>query len=131
MGVTAILITCSYNDNEFFRVGYYVNVLYSTEEMNENPPNPPCLDQLGRLVMIDNPRVTNFPIEWDDTCGSNTLGIVSPEQIENFNPATGFGYEGQSKQQMYDQERKAMFSQQNVQNAAEVLQPPFSNVTNQ
>ena len=124
------MITCSYNDNEFFRVGYYVNVLYATEEMNENPPYPPVLDQLGRLIMIDQPRVTNFPIEWDDACGSNTLGIVPPETIENFNPTTGFGFDNQNKQAMYDQDRKEMFSAQNVQNAAETLKAPFGNATN-
>ena len=73
------MVTCSYNDLEFFRVGYYVNITYGTEEMNENPPYPPQLDQLGRLVMVDQPRVTNFPIEWDEGCGNNTLGIVPPE----------------------------------------------------
>ena len=98
--------------------------------MNENPPYPPVLDQLGRLIMIDQPRVTNFPIEWDDACGSNTLGIVPPEAIENFNPTTGFGYDNQSKQAMYDQDRKDMFSAQNVQNAAETLKSPFGNATN-
>ena len=109
-------------------MGYYVNVMYASEEMNENPPNPPVIDQLGRIIMVDQPRVTNFPIEWDDTCGSNTLGIVPPEQIENFNPATGFGYE---KQSMYTQDRAEMLSAQNVQKAAEMLKSPFSNVTNQ
>lgn len=28
VGVTAILLTCSYNNQEFFRVGYYVNNFY-------------------------------------------------------------------------------------------------------
>ena len=95
--------------------------------MNENPPNPPLIDQLGRLVMVDQPRVTNFPIEWDDVVGSSTLGIVPPEQIENFNPASGFGYSDAEKQAMYANERKEMFSDANVQNAAETLKPGFGN----
>ena len=125
--MTAILITCSYNGNEFFRVGYYVNVLYATDELNENPPNPPQIDQLGRLVMIDQPRVTNFPIEWDDTVGSNTLGIVPPEQIKNFVPSSGFGTPEEDKQNMYANDRKEMFSDANVQNVAESLKPSFGN----
>ena len=129
--MTAILITCSYNDQEFFRVGYYVNVLYATDVLNENPPNPPQMDQLGRLIMVDQPRVTNFPIEWDDSNGNMNLGMVPPEQMENFNPATGFGYPNSGKQAMYDQDRKEMFSAENVQNAAESLKLPFANVTNQ
>ena len=39
VGVTAILLTCSYKDSqEFLRVGYYVNVEYDNPELNENPP---------------------------------------------------------------------------------------------
>lgn len=41
VGVTAILLTCSYADtHEFFRVGYYVNNAYSEAypELIENPP---------------------------------------------------------------------------------------------
>ena len=129
IGVTAILVTWSYNDNEFFRVGYYVNVLYADEEMNENPPNPPLIDQLGRIIMVDQPRVTNFPIEWDNI--GSTLGVVPPEQLENYNPMSGFGYSGDGKQSMYAQDRKEMFSEQNVMLAAETLKSPFSNVTNQ
>mmetsp|Transcript_5787 Transcript_5787/g.9231 ORF Transcript_5787/g.9231 Transcript_5787/m.9231 type:complete len:136 (+) Transcript_5787:3-410(+) len=44
VGVTAILLTCSYNTNqEFFRVGYYVNNAYSEEfpDLIENPPMQP------------------------------------------------------------------------------------------
>eukprot|EP00344_Euplotes_crassus_P002807 CAMPEP_0197004598 /NCGR_PEP_ID=MMETSP1380-20130617/23848_1 /TAXON_ID=5936 /ORGANISM="Euplotes crassus, Strain CT5" /LENGTH=207 /DNA_ID=CAMNT_0042423443 /DNA_START=44 /DNA_END=667 /DNA_ORIENTATION=- len=128
VGVTAILITCSYNGNEFFRVGYYVNVLYGTDELNENPPNPPLIDELGRLVMVDQPRVTNFPIEWDEAAGSSTLGIVPPDQIENFNPTTGFGYtdgDKDARDKMYAQDRKEMLSSANLQSAAEALQPSF------
>ena len=33
IGVTAIMLTCSYNEQEFFRCGYYVNVDYKDEEL--------------------------------------------------------------------------------------------------
>ena len=39
VGVTAVLLTCSYKDDqEFMRVGYYANIEYDDPEMNENPP---------------------------------------------------------------------------------------------
>ena len=41
VGITAVLLTGSYQGKEFFRVGYYVNVFYGTEELQENPPSPP------------------------------------------------------------------------------------------
>ena len=31
IGVTAIMLTCSYDGQEFFRCGYYVNVDYADE----------------------------------------------------------------------------------------------------
>ena len=38
VGVTVVLITCSYLEQEFVRVGYYINNEYKTLEMRENPP---------------------------------------------------------------------------------------------
>ena len=38
LGVTVVLLTCSYKRNESVRVGYYVNNEYSDPEVNEKPP---------------------------------------------------------------------------------------------
>ncbi|KAH9523460.1 Histone chaperone asf1 [Bulinus truncatus] len=38
MGVTVVLLTCSYRGKEFIRVGYYVNNEYDDPEFKENPP---------------------------------------------------------------------------------------------
>ena len=38
MGVTVVLLTCSYRSKEFIRVGYYVNNEYDDPELKENPP---------------------------------------------------------------------------------------------
>ena len=32
-GVTAVILTCSYLDQEFVRIGYYVNVYYDDPEL--------------------------------------------------------------------------------------------------
>ena len=61
VGVTAILLTCSYkNDQEFLRVGYYVNVEYDNAEMNENPPAQVDVSRLTRHILAEKPRVTKF-----------------------------------------------------------------------
>ena len=63
VGVTAILLTCSYNGTqEFFRVGYYVNNSYSDEfpELQENPPAAPVIEKLTRHILVEKPRVTKF-----------------------------------------------------------------------
>lgn len=66
VGVTAILLTCSYNQKEFIRIGYYVNNEYVEEELRENPPERPILEKLCRSILADHPRVTRFPLDFDD-----------------------------------------------------------------
>tara|TARA_B100001778_G_C18549095_1_gene612189 strand:- start:609 stop:1112 length:504 start_codon:yes stop_codon:yes gene_type:complete len=65
LGVTALLLTCSYQQNEFVRVGYYVNNEYNDEELRENPPSLPQLDKIVRNILAEKPRVTRFPCEFD------------------------------------------------------------------
>ncbi len=65
IGVTAILLTCSYNNQEFFRVGYYVNNIYDNDEMNLNLPEKVLIDRLVRNILSDKPRITKFNINWD------------------------------------------------------------------
>lgn len=64
-GVTIVLLTCSYNNAEFVRVGYYVSNEYPTPELNENPPSKPMIDQITRTIAANDPRVTKFPHKFD------------------------------------------------------------------
>jgi histone chaperone ASF1 len=67
LGVTVVLVTCSYREKEFVRVGYYVNNEY-TEPYDEEvgPPRPLDLEKVRRCVLAEKPRVTRFPISWGD-----------------------------------------------------------------
>ncbi|KAI1908340.1 Histone chaperone asf1 [Ophidiomyces ophidiicola] len=65
LGVTVILLTCSYDGREFVRVGYYVNNEYDSEELNEEPPSKPIIERVKRSVLAEKPRVTRFHIKWD------------------------------------------------------------------
>ncbi|KAM7355265.1 histone chaperone asf1 [Cochliomyia hominivorax] len=67
VGVTIVLLTCSYRGQEFVRVGYFVNNDYADPEMRENPPPKPLFDKLTRNILATKPRVTRFKINWDDT----------------------------------------------------------------
>ncbi|KAJ5648471.1 hypothetical protein N7490_004843 [Penicillium lividum] len=60
LGVTVILLTCSYDGREFVRVGYYVN-----NEAHRRPPAKPAIDRIRRNVLAEKPRVTRFAIKWD------------------------------------------------------------------
>jgi len=65
VGITVVLVTCSYRSQEFIRVGYYVRVEYEDEPLRENPPEVPKVDRLLRHVLDDQPRVTRFPVAFD------------------------------------------------------------------
>ena len=64
IGVTVILLTCSYDEREFVRVGYYVNNEYDNPEMNAEPPAKPVIERVRRNVLSEKPRVTRFAIKW-------------------------------------------------------------------
>mmetsp|Transcript_4947 Transcript_4947/g.9068 ORF Transcript_4947/g.9068 Transcript_4947/m.9068 type:complete len:217 (-) Transcript_4947:40-690(-) len=65
LGVTIILLSCSYKDKEFIRVGYYVNNEYTDPELIENPPATPIIQKITRNIGADQPRVTKFPHLFD------------------------------------------------------------------
>jgi histone chaperone ASF1 len=111
LGVTVVLVTCSYRSREFVRIGYYVNNEYvdpnapppppmpmnslesptptspnangaesvnaaaaaTPEQSSPSPPPPPPLSirdldvrLIQRHIMADKPRITKFPISWDN-----------------------------------------------------------------
>ncbi|XP_060755179.1 histone chaperone asf1b-B isoform X1 [Neoarius graeffei] len=80
VGVTVVLITCTYRGQEFIRIGYYVNNEYTDPELRENPPIKPDYSQLQRNILASNPRVTRFHINWETI-------VDKSEDSENVDPA--------------------------------------------
>eukprot|EP00598_Pedospumella_elongata_P001593 CAMPEP_0184984560 /NCGR_PEP_ID=MMETSP1098-20130426/13499_1 /TAXON_ID=89044 /ORGANISM="Spumella elongata, Strain CCAP 955/1" /LENGTH=257 /DNA_ID=CAMNT_0027508567 /DNA_START=113 /DNA_END=886 /DNA_ORIENTATION=- len=78
IGVTVILITCSFMDNKFVQIGYYVNNEYSEPFEPENFPNPVDISKLYRNILADQPRVTRFPIDWS---GDASAAIASLDGV--------------------------------------------------
>jgi len=68
LGVTVILVTCSYREEEFVRVGYYVNNEYTMEkaeigeedQAERTPPMPLDMTKVVRTILADKPRVTRW-----------------------------------------------------------------------
>jgi histone chaperone ASF1 len=68
LGVTVIIVSASYRDKEFVRVGYYVNTYYDDEELNaqvekdleekQASTRPIVWEKLMRNVLIEKPKVT-------------------------------------------------------------------------
>lgn len=77
VSVTVILLSCSYADREFVRVGYYVNNEYDSEELRENPPAKVQVDRVVRNILAEKPRVTRFNIVWDNETNNDEY---PPEQ---------------------------------------------------
>ena len=71
LGVTVLLVTCSYRDQEFSSIGYYVNNEYAEEyDPDVGPPMPLDMSKVRRQILADKPRVTKYPIDW----GSGVIG---------------------------------------------------------
>eukprot|EP00995_Heteronema_vittatum_P007793 NODE_2949_length_722_cov_511.936107_g2080_i0.p2 GENE.NODE_2949_length_722_cov_511.936107_g2080_i0~~NODE_2949_length_722_cov_511.936107_g2080_i0.p2 ORF type:complete len:86 (-),score=42.17 NODE_2949_length_722_cov_511.936107_g2080_i0:465-692(-) len=64
LGVTVILLICTYKEQEFIRVGYYVNNDYESEQDRENPPEKVAIEKVLRNVLVEQPRVTTHSIDW-------------------------------------------------------------------
>eukprot|EP00199_Chlamydomonas_sp_CCMP681_P005901 CAMPEP_0119107192 /NCGR_PEP_ID=MMETSP1180-20130426/9141_1 /TAXON_ID=3052 ORGANISM="Chlamydomonas cf sp, Strain CCMP681" /NCGR_SAMPLE_ID=MMETSP1180 /ASSEMBLY_ACC=CAM_ASM_000741 /LENGTH=227 /DNA_ID=CAMNT_0007092649 /DNA_START=42 /DNA_END=725 /DNA_ORIENTATION=+ len=86
LGVTVILLTCSYQNKEFIRIGWYVNNEYTDEELKENPPDVPIIDKLTRSILAEHPRVTRFPCDFDNVTVAEvaeTADLVAGMQVED------------------------------------------------
>merc|ERR1711934_815196 len=74
VGVTVVLVTCSYKDQEFIRIGYYVQNEWTNPAWNPPDGSPPedilqgpiDVALVKRNILADKPRVTRFRISWDD-----------------------------------------------------------------
>lgn len=79
IGVTVVLLTCSYRSQEFIRVGYFINNEYTDQELRENPPSPPQFDKVVRNILASEPRVTRFKINWEEPNTQESNGVQSSE----------------------------------------------------
>lgn len=77
VGVTVVLITASYREQEFVRVGYYVTNEYEDMELRENPPSEPQFDKLVRAIAANEPRVTKFKINWDSSAAVAAAALAA------------------------------------------------------
>lgn len=95
LGVTVVLLTCSYRGQEFVRVGYFINNEYC-DELRENPPPKPQFDKVIRNILGSQPRVTRFKINWDDV---NTNGSGQVEAVgSQYNASQEDGFNDTSSQ---------------------------------
>lgn len=80
VGPTLVLLTCSYRDQEFVRVGYFINNDYAEPELRETPPEHPQFDKLIRNILGTKPRIKRFPIDWGEAIKPNAVQL--PDSTE-------------------------------------------------
>ncbi|KAJ8426797.1 hypothetical protein Cgig2_007852 [Carnegiea gigantea] len=85
IGVTVLLLTCSYLGQEFVRVGYYVNNDYDDEQLREEPPQKVLIDKVQRNILADKPRVTKFPINFHPESEEHEQPAQSPHHLSENN----------------------------------------------
>ncbi|KAJ6826018.1 putative histone chaperone ASF1A [Iris pallida] len=61
IGVTVLLLTCSFLGQEFIRVGYYVNNDYGDEQLREEPPAKVLIDRVQRISLPTSPGSLSSP----------------------------------------------------------------------
>lgn len=116
LGVTIVLLTCSYRNQEFVRVGYFINNDYSDQELRENPPSKPLFDKMTRNILATKPRVTRFKINWDETNG-NAEQIAGEAGTSESNPAVG-GMEFDEMEEPQDENSLVMPGNENSNSLA-------------
>eukprot|EP01029_Cantina_marsupialis_P026041 TRINITY_DN69129_c0_g1_i1.p1 TRINITY_DN69129_c0_g1~~TRINITY_DN69129_c0_g1_i1.p1 ORF type:complete len:216 (+),score=81.38 TRINITY_DN69129_c0_g1_i1:33-650(+) len=87
LGVTVVLISCSYKKQEFVRVGYYLsNTLYDEEGKEVSPESVEGdidISRVRREIVADKPRVTKFDIEWDQPLEKPAEEVVTEEPMDD------------------------------------------------
>lgn len=88
IGVTVVLITCSYMDQEFVKIGYYVNNEYNHPSYDPEGPLPSSVDTqfLFRNILADKPIVTRINIDWSGQQGGGENGqmLMMPPPPSDF-----------------------------------------------
>lgn len=112
--MTALILTVSYQQQEFIRVGYYVhNVL--TEDFPEEERSGSSVNRLvksiRRTILTDKPRITKFRIRWTEETMKEETNNHSPKHIYDFNQSVlgnkmGGGGNGAQEEKQSTQEEK-------------------------
>jgi len=77
LGLAALILTGSYRDQEFVRIGYYQNTEYDDEQLSKEPPSTIVWERLVRSL-TDKPWVTRFSIKWDVVLPQNLNANAGP-----------------------------------------------------
>ena len=81
IGLSAILLCCSYNEEEFFRCGFYINTSFDNDEMNLKIPEIIDVNYLIRNI-VNKPRIVIYQIKWDDENDKTDNTNISEKEFQ-------------------------------------------------
>ena len=86
MATTTSTLTLTLTLNqEFIRIGYYINTEYDAPELMESPPEQILYERLVRNILVDKPRVTRYQIDWAD---NSAAAVAMAGEMTTETPAT-------------------------------------------
>ncbi|CDW55012.1 Histone chaperone ASF1B [Trichuris trichiura] len=85
VGVTIIILEGFYRGNCFLKLGYFLCNDYEDPELRENPPAVPIFEKLSRKILDSDPRLTLFPINWDNAEEELLPPVQSDEEVLEWN----------------------------------------------
>eukprot|EP01100_Stratorugosa_tubuloviscum_P006107 TRINITY_DN2650_c0_g3_i1.p1 TRINITY_DN2650_c0_g3~~TRINITY_DN2650_c0_g3_i1.p1 ORF type:complete len:155 (-),score=71.13 TRINITY_DN2650_c0_g3_i1:106-570(-) len=65
IGVSVLMISCAYKNQDFVHIGFFVRNEYDNQEMMDEPPTVPDYSKVQRAILIEQPRQTRLDISWD------------------------------------------------------------------
>ncbi|ETO13431.1 histone chaperone ASF1 [Reticulomyxa filosa] len=88
--VTVVFLTCSFEDQEFIRIGYYVSNEYEKDDSVNAAKNDPTkktkpidVTKIKRVILQEKPRIIKFPIDWKQ-CKKRTY-LTKPQKNDKAN----------------------------------------------
>lgn len=96
VGITVVLLSGSYRGQEFVRIGWYLQNVFTHVGLDEQDDVDvddmaleEMLSKLQRIIIADNPRVTRFNIDWDNTKKQQQEGDAALSTNNGLPPASG------------------------------------------
>ncbi|PRP82763.1 hypothetical protein PROFUN_09848 [Planoprotostelium fungivorum] len=108
LGVSCVILSCSYVNQEFIKIGYFVRSEYADPKLNENPPKISQTDKMIKTIAADQPKVTRFIIDW------NAEDPDYMKELEHFNGNEPAPQEAEDEE--FIRQTSNAFKNRNVQN---------------
>jgi len=78
VGASAVLLKCFYKKRELIQIGYYINNEYETQELRDQPPEKPLVNNLMRNILHNKPKICEYTTDELDGTRGNNFQVATP-----------------------------------------------------